>query len=193
MVGSLLRGGAAGAVLAVAAGVGLASALAACASSPNSSPVGAAGGISASPSSGGVVPIPSGSASPSAWPASAIPSTVNPGGPMSTVPSPPATSVAQLVANPPAKSRYAPIEQESQSSDGSTLYLETEARGGACGQFVVVLQESPSAVRVGLAQLMPRVGVMCPMYIGPRTFTVNLPSPVGARPVIDLATGRPVR
>jgi hypothetical protein len=45
-------------------------------------------------------------------------------------------------------------------------------------------------VHVGLAQLEPKVGVMCPMYIGPRTFPVQLSSPVGAREVIDLATGK---
>ncbi len=187
MVGSLLRSRAAvGAALAVAAG--LASALTACASGTSNSPVGAASVSVPAPSAPSATP----SASPPTTP-SPSPSTVNPGGPMSTVPAPSSAPPALTVTTPPAKSKYVPIEQETRSPDGRTLYLETEARGGACGQFAVVLRESTSDVHVGLAQLEPPANVMCPMYIGPRRFTVKLSSPVGARPVIDLATGKPVR
>jgi hypothetical protein len=189
MGGSLLRGGTVGAALAVAMTIGLASALAACASSTttaNGSPVGAAGAAS-STAVAPVAPIPTTSAPPSSSPSA--PASVNPGGPMSTAP-PGSPVVPAPMTAPPAKSKYVPIDQETQSADGRTLYLEIEARGGACGQYVVVLQESASDVRVGLAQLQPRVGVMCPMFIGPRTFTVKLSSPVGTRTVIDLATGK---
>lgn len=187
MIG-LLRGGAAGAALAVVT-VGLASTLAACASSTNAangSPVGAAGTTSGSTVTNS--PTPTSTTPPSP------PSTINPGGPMSPVPTaPPASpSPGSVLTAPPAKSRYAPIDQKTQSADGRTLYLEIEARGGACGQYVVVLQQSASEVRVGLAQLEPKVGVMCPNFIGPRTFSVSLSSPVGTRPVIDLATGRKI-
>lgn len=187
MIGLLrLRRGAAGAALAVVT-MGLALTLAACASGTNSvngSPVGAAGGAS------GITTIP-GSPTPSGTAAPSPPSTVNPGGPMSPVSSA-SPSPGALLTAPPAKSRYVPIDQESQSADGSTLYLEIEARGGACGQYVEVLQQSSTEVRVGLAQLEPRVGVMCPNYIGPRTFTLKLPNPVGTRTVIDLATGKKI-
>lgn len=186
MTGSLLRGGAA--VAAFAAALGLASALTACASGTGNTPVGAAGaGSGTSTPSASAVPSASASPSPSAAPSTA-PSTVNPGGPMSTTPSP----TPPIASAPPAKSKYVPIEQETRSSDGRTLYLQIEAHGGACGQYVVVLQETTANVDVGMAQLEPKVGVMCPMYIGPRTFTVKLPSPVGTRTVIDLATGKPL-
>jgi hypothetical protein len=187
MIG-LLRGGAASAALTVVT-VGLASTLAACASGSNAvngSPVGAAGGAGGSTVATGS-PTPSGTSTALPSP----PSTVNPGGPMSPVPSA-SPSPGALLTAPPAKSRYVPIDQESQSADGRTLYLEIEARGGACGQYVEVLQQSTTEVRVGLAQLEPRVGVMCPNYIGPRTFTLKLPSPVGDRTVIDLATGKKI-
>ena len=194
MVGSLLRGGTVGAALAVA--IGLGSTLAACASSTttaNGSPVGAAG--AGTGTIHGSAPIPPTTSPPAGLSSPTGPaSTVNPGGPMRTVPPPPAeppTASAPAVATtPPAKSKYVPIDQETQSADGRTLYLQIEARGGACGQYVLVLQQSASDVRVGLAQLEPRIGVMCPMYIGPRTFPVQLSSPVGTRAVIDLATGK---
>lgn len=190
MGGSLLRGGTVGAALAVAMTIGLASTLAACANSTttaNGSPVGAAGPVSStSTTAAPVAPIPTTRAP--ASPSPSAPASVNPGGPISTAPGSPV--VPPPMTTPPAKSNYVPIDQETQSADGRTLYLEIEARGGACGQYVVVLQESASEVRVGLAQLEPRVGVMCPNFIGPRTFPVKLSSPVGTRPVIDLATGK---
>jgi hypothetical protein len=198
MVSSLLRGGLRGGAIgaALAVTMGLASTLAACAStttSANGSPVGAAGAasgtVSGAPASPATSPTPS---SPS--PASA-PASVNPGGPMRTAPPTPGApsstfAPAATVPTPPAHSKYVAIDQETQSADGRTLYLEIEARGGACGQYLVVLQQSASDVHVGLAQLQPKVGVMCPMYIGPRTFPVKLSSPVAAREVIDLATGK---
>ena len=191
MVSSLLRGGTVGAALAVT--IGLASTLAACASTTtaaNGSPVRAAGAASGTVS--GTAPTSPTSPPASSSPSPGAPTSVNPGGPMRTAPpapTPPPTSAA-TVPTAPAKSKYVPIDQETQSADGRTLYLEIEARGGACGQYLVVLQQSASDVHVGMAQLEPRVGVMCPMYIGPRTFAVQLSSPVGTREVIDLATGK---
>jgi hypothetical protein len=193
MVSSLLRGGTVGAALAVT--IGLASTLAACASSTtnaNGSPVGAAG--TATGTIHGIAPTPPTSPPVISSSPTTAPTSVNPGGPIRTAPpSPvplPTVSEPAPVTTPPARSKYVPIDQETQSADGRTLYLQIEAHGGACGQYIVVLQQSAADVRVGLAQLEPRVGVMCPMYIGPRTFPVKLSSPVGAREVIDLATGK---
>ncbi len=90
---------------------------------------------------------------------------------------------------PPSSAKYVPIDQESQSPDGRSLYLQIEARGGACGQYVVVVKQTAAEVGVGLAQLPVRKGVMCPMFIGPRTFTAKLDNPVGTRTVVDLANG----
>lgn len=200
MVSSLLRGGTIGAALAVT--IGLASTLAACASTTttaNGSPVGATGAATSTTGATSAIidiaPSPPISSTPSSPSSPGAPTSANPGGPMRTAPPtlapPPVTPPpAATVPTPPAKSKYVQIDQETQSADGRTLYLEIEARGGACGQYVVVLQQSAADVRVGLAQLQPRVGVMCPMDIGPRTFPVKLTSPVGAREVIDLATGK---
>jgi hypothetical protein len=113
---------------------------------------------------------------------------VNPGGRMSPAPAPSGSAVAQVTA-PPESAKYVPIDQETQSSDGRTLSLEIEARGGACGQYVVVVKQTAAEVGVGLAQLPTRKGVMCPMFIGPRVFTAKLDSPVGTRTVVDLANG----
>ena len=176
MVLSVRRGGTIAAALAAA---GLASTLAACASSNSVSPA-ANGTDSSTVQSAPMVPA----HSPSPAPTGSMP--VNPGGRMSPAPSP--STAAQLTA-PPANSKYVPIDQESQSADGRTLSLQIEARGGACGQFVVVVKETSAQVGVGLAQLPVRKGVMCPMYIGPRIFMAKLASPVGTRIVIDLANG----
>ena len=180
MVLSVRRGGTIAAALAAA---GLASTLAACASSNSVSPA-ANGTDSSTVKSAPMIPAPSPSPSPSASVTGSMP--VNPGGRMSPAPS--GSPVAQLTT-PPASSKYVPIDQESQSADGRTLSLQIEARGGACGQYVVVVQETASEVGVGLAQLPVRKGVMCPMYIGPRIFTATLANPVGTRIVIDLANG----
>ena len=178
MVLSVSRGGTIAAALAA---VTLASTLAACASSNSVSPA-ANGKDSGTAQSAPMIPAPSPSAS--ASPTGSMP--VNPGGRMSPAPS--SSPVAQLTA-PPANAKYVPIDQESQSADGRTLSLQIEARGGACGQYVVVVKESAAQVGVGLAQLPVRKGVMCPMYIGPRIFTATLASPVGTRIVVDLANG----
>lgn len=175
MIDSVSRAGVrrGGAIAVALAAFGLASTLAACASSNSGSPVGSG---STTVRSVPMIPAPSPTGSPS----------VNPGGPVS--PAPTGSAAAQL-SEPPAGAKYVPIMQESQSSDGRTLSLEIEARGGACGQYVVVVQQSPGAVRVGLAQLPVRKGVMCPMFIGPRTFHAQLSSPLDGRPLFDLANG----
>lgn len=172
MVDSVRRGGAIAVTLTV---MGLASVLAACASSNTVSPA-ADGTTATSARSAPMLPFPSPTTSQS----------VNPGGRMSPVPSP---SAATQVTEPPSTAKYVPIDQATKSADGRTLYLQIEARGGACGNYLVVVQQSASKVSVGLAQLPVRTGVMCPMYIGPRIFTATLSSPVGSRPLIDLANG----
>lgn len=166
-----------GTIAAALAAFGLASTLAACASTASGSPVGSG---SATARSVPMIPAPTSTAPPSGSPS------VNPGGRMSPAPT---TSAGAQVTEPPAGAKYVPIMQESQSSDGRTLSLEIEARGGACGQYMVVVQQSPSAVHVGLVQLPVRKGVMCPMFIGPRTFHAQLSSPLDGRPLIDLANG----
>ncbi len=179
MVDSVRRGGAIAVALTV---MGLASALAACASSTTVSP--AAGGTTASGTatssaqSAPLVPVPSPTTSQS----------VNPGGRMSPMPSL-SPSAATQVTEPPSTAKYVPIDKATRSSDGRTLYLQIEARGGACGNYLVVVQQSTSRVSVGLAQLPVRTGVMCPMYIGPRIFPATLSSPLGSRPLVDLANG----
>lgn len=178
MVPSVRRGSTIAAALTA---VGLASTLAACASSNSVSPAANGAGSSTVQSvpilpAHTATPTPTGSAS------------INPGGRMSPGPAPSGSAVAQVTA-PPATAKYVPIDQESQSPDGRSLYLQVEARGGACGQYVLVVKQSAAEVDVGLAQMPTRKGVMCPMYIGPRTFTAKLDSPVGTRPVVDLANG----
>lgn len=178
MVLSVRRGSTIAAALAA---VGLASTLAACASSTSAGPAANGAGSSAA-QSGPILPA----HTPIASPTGSVP--VNPGGRMSPAPTPSGSAVAQMTA-PPASAKYVPIDQESQSPDGRSLYLQIEARGGACGQYVVVVKQTAAEVGVGLAQLPVRKGVMCPMYIGPRTFTAKLDSPVGTRIVVDLANG----
>jgi hypothetical protein len=78
------------------------------------------------------------------------------------------------------------------SPDGRTLYLQTQAQGGACGVFTVVVEESATQVHVGLAKMPVKTGVMCPMYVTERTFPAKLSGPIGTRSVIDLATNAPV-
>lgn len=179
MVDSVRRGGRVAVALIT---LGLASTLAACASGNTGTNAGvaASGSGTSTAKRAPMLPAPSPTGSSSASP------TINPGGRMS--PSPAASATAQ-VTQPPVGAKYVPIMKATQSSDGRSLYVEIEARGGACGQYVVVLQQSSSEVRVGLAQLPVRTGVMCPMYIGPRTFTVQLSSPIDGRAVIDLSNG----
>jgi len=163
----------------------LAGALAACASDKTIGS-GAAGNPVSSAAS------PSASASPSVGAASPAPSaagtqSVNPGGPAQGLQL--ATPVAQDGAIP-AGAKYAPIENVGRSSDGRTLYLEIMSQAGACGRYVVVVEESSSQVSVGLAHLPVKVGVMCPMLVRITDFPAHLSAPLGNRPVIDLATGK---
>lgn len=174
MVDSVRRGSAIAVALTV---MGLASVLASCASSNTVSPA-ADGTAASSAQSAPMVPVPSPTTSQS----------VNPGGRMSPAPSP-SPSAATQVTEPPSTAKYVPIDKATRSADGRTLYLQIEARGGACGNYLVVVQQSASRVAVGLAQLPVRTGVMCPMYIGPRIFPATLSSPLGSRPLVDLANG----
>lgn len=163
------------------AATALAGALAGCASSNTTgSPAAQAAGASAAGSAPLVLDTsPPASPNPS--------SSVNPGGPMSPAPTP--TPAPTQVTAPPPNAKYVPIEQATKSPDGRTLSLEIMARGGACGNYVLVVQQSAAQVDVGLAQLPVRKGVMCPMFLGPRIFIARLTSPLGVRPVVDLANG----
>lgn len=174
-------------VAATAAALLLAAALAACASDKTVG-TGAAG----NPVTGAASPSASPSSSPSAAPTPSAPgpagtSTINPGGPAEGVQL--ASPVAQDGAIP-AGSKYTPIESIGRSADGRTLYLEIMSQAGACGRYVVVVDESSSQVSVGLAHLPVKVGVMCPMLVRIADFPAHLSAPLGNRPVIDLATGK---
>jgi hypothetical protein len=174
----------------------LAASLTACASAKSIGPAAAGGTLTGAPATSAP---PSASISPSQFPpsggsggagtGSASPgNSVNPGGPMQgggQLGSPEAQE-----GSLPAGAKYVPIEQFGRSADGRTLYLEIEAQAGACGLYVVVVQESASQVSVGLAHLPAKVGVMCPMLVRIADFPAHLSAPLGNRPVIDLASGR---
>ncbi|HEU5331481.1 MAG TPA: hypothetical protein VFU73_01920 [Actinocrinis sp.] len=165
----------------------LAVALTACASDKTVG-TGAAGNPVASTASPPAAP----SASPSVGAASSAPGpagtqTINPGGPAKGLPL--VTPVAQNGALP-AGAKYTPIESMGRSADGRTLYLEIMSQAGACGRYVVVVEESSNQVSVGLAHLPVKVGVMCPMLVRIADFPAHLSAPLGNRPVIDLATGK---
>jgi hypothetical protein len=188
------RAGVTTAITAAAALV-LATALAACASTTPSHAASAGGtvtgipAVSPSPSPSGPAPSPSsapgGAGSNSATPVTP-PSSVNPGGP---VVGQLGTPVAQATVIP-AGAKYVPIESIGRSSDGRTLYLEIMSQAGACGRYVVVVQESSTQVSVGLAHLPVKVGVMCPMLVRIADFPAHLSAPLGSRTIIDLATGK---
>ena len=181
MIHSLLRGSAV--ATALAATIGLASTLTACASSTTSANAG-----SSVPNS--ATPTPTSTATTSASPAPSASSSINPGGPMRPTPSS-STAQPQAATLPPG-AKYMPIERLSQSTDGRTLNLTIMAQGGACGIYTVVVQESAAVVHVGLAKMPVKTGVMCPMYVAEKTFQAKLSGPVGSRSVIDLATNAPI-
>ncbi len=181
MIHGLLRGGAV--ATALAATIGLASTLTACASSTTTTNAGSTGNSvtgSATPTSASTGATPSPSAS------------INPGGPIKSSPSATATTTQAQSATLPSGAKFVAIDHMTKSADGRTLYLQTEAQGGACGNFTVVVQESSTQVHVGLAKLPVKTGVMCPMYLAERTFPAKLSSALGNRAVIDLATNAPV-
>jgi hypothetical protein len=64
--------------------------------------------------------------------------------------------------------------------------------GGACGQYDVVVQETSTTVKLGLAHITPSKSVPCPMFERSAQFPAHLASQLGNRQVIDLANGRTV-
>jgi hypothetical protein len=98
------------------------------------------------------------------------------------------TPKQQLSAVPPG-AKLTPFLSASAGSDGRTLEVELESMGGACGEYDVVLQQSSTAVQVGLVHL-PASGHICPMYVGPLRIAVQLSAPLAGRPVVDLANGQ---
>lgn len=137
----------------------------------------AAAGPSTTPAAGatsGATAGPTGSGAP----------TANPGGPIST---PKAQSAAV-----PADSTLVGFEGVTKSSDGMTVYLSAMAGGGACGQYEVVVQETSTTVKLGLAHLTPDKTVPCPLFVRETQFPAHLASPLGDRQVFDLAGGQSV-
>jgi hypothetical protein len=179
MIHSLLRGSAV--ATALAATIGLASTLTACASSNTSANAGSSVPNTATPTS---------TATTAASPAPSVSGSINPGGPVKPMPS--VSTTQTQAATLPSGAKFTPIEHLSQSPDGRTLNLAIMAQGGACGIYTVVVQESAAVVHVGLAKMPVKTGVMCPMYVAEKAFPAKLSSPVGNRSVIDLATNAPI-
>jgi hypothetical protein len=109
---------------------------------------------------------------------------VNPGGPVGT---PKGQS-----STPPANSTLVGFEGLTKSSDGKTVYLSAMAGGGACGEYEVVVQETSTTVKLGLAHLTPAKTVPCPMFVKETQFPAHLSSPLGDRQVFDLSGGQSV-
>jgi hypothetical protein len=172
------------AVVRTAAVAALALALAGCASRSAAGADGSGSiGAGAAPSSTAAT-----SSSPSAT--ASLPVPVNPGGPVDGA-GPLATPAAQVGGLPPG-AKLVGFQGATRSSDGRTLYLLAEARGGACGVYDVVVKETSTRVQVGLASVPAKTSVVCPMIVRLETFPVHLSAPVGSRAVVDLATGRTI-
>lgn len=99
------------------------------------------------------------------------------------------TTPKQVLAAAPAGTKLTSFDGATASADGRTVYVELESMGGACGQYDVVLQQSSTAVKVGLVHLTSG-GHMCPQFVGPMRIAVALAAPISSRPVVDLADGQ---
>ncbi|WP_157436556.1 hypothetical protein [Actinospica robiniae] len=98
----------------------------------------------------------------------------------------------QVLSAAPAGAKLVSFDDATASSDGRTLYVELESMGGACGQYDVVLQQSASAVKVGLVHLSSG-GHVCPQFVGPMRIAVALAAPLSGRPVVDLSDGQSLK
>jgi hypothetical protein len=143
-------------------------------------------GASSGAGSGPAVSIPSGLATAPATAAGPTASggAVNPGGPV--------TSPQAQAAQVPAGAKLVSFDGVSKSADGMTVYLSAMSAGGACGQYDVVVQETSSTVKLGLAHIPPSKTVPCPMFVRNTEFPAHLASALGNRQVIDLANGQNV-
>ena len=174
-------------LLGAAGALALTAALSACASS-----------VTTTGSSGGTVPVTvnspsaasSAPASPSTSPAAPTsPSAQSPTTNAPTSGSGTVTTPKQVLGAAPAGAKLVSFDGATTSADGRTVYVELESMGGACGQYDVVLQQSASAVKVGLVRLSSS-GHVCPQFVGPMRIAVPLAAPLGGRPVVDLADGQ---
>ena len=91
----------------------------------------------------------------------------------------------------PAGAKFTPLETAASSRDGRTLYLGFDIDGGECGTYEVVLEPKRKAMEAGVLHLTAG-GRACSPQDTNVTLLVKLSSPLGLRPVVDLATGRPV-
>lgn len=91
----------------------------------------------------------------------------------------------------PAGARLTALQTAASSRDGLTLYLGFEIDGGKCGTYEVVLEPKHKAMDAGVIHL-PAPGQACSMQDTAVNLVVRLSSPLGLRPVVDLATGKPV-
>lgn len=99
------------------------------------------------------------------------------------------TTPKQVLAAAPAGTKLTSFDGATASADGRTVYVQLESMGGACGQYDVVLQQSASAVKVGLVHLTSG-GHVCPQFVGPMRIAVALAAPIASRPLVDLADGQ---
>lgn len=77
------------------------------------------------------------------------------------------------------------------SRDGLSLYLGFDIDGGKCGTYEVVIEPKHKAMDAGVVHL-PGGGQPCSMQDTAVDLVVRISTPLGLRPVVDLATGKPV-
>jgi hypothetical protein len=151
------------------------------------SDTGSSGSDGSTPSSG---PSSSGGASPTAPAPASPPSSVNPGGPISSqVPLPPVRSTA------PNGDRIVYVSPEGISVGGDGRTLSTSVEWGGCAeqpQLVVFTQDAKQVVVEVKTVTHYRVGVMCPNIERTGTVTATLGAPLSGRTVVDGVTGRPI-
>lgn len=112
---------------------------------------------------------------------------VDPGGPVGAISTPRAQAAAV-----PSGTQLVGFEGVTKSSNGLTVYMSAMAGGGACGEYDVVVQETSTTVKLGLAHVIPSKSVPCPMFVRVTSFPAKLSSPLGDRQVIDLFDGKNV-
>jgi hypothetical protein len=112
---------------------------------------------------------------------------VNPGGPVGAISTPQAQAAAV-----PSGTQLVGFEGVTKAANGLTVYLSAMAGGGVCGEYDVVVQETSTTVKLGLAHVIPSKSVPCPMFVRVTSFPAKLSSPLGDRQVIDLFDGKNV-
>ena len=92
-------------------------------------------------------------------------------------------------ATVPSGAKLTVLDSAASSKDGLTLYLGFEADGGKCGMYDVVLEPSSKDMGVGVVHRATSEQA-CPMQETEVQIVVKLSTPLGLRPVLDLATGK---